>query len=397
MNAPPNPRALFLSPEAPWPAVGGGALRSASLLEYLAKRYDVDLVVFREPGAPDPALSIPARLAREIRVLNLPSHSRSQAARVLRNAIRAVRGVPPLVDRFAGFAAELERFLEGRRYALGLIEHLWCAPYREQAARHCDRMVLDLHNIESVLMSRSAAVEGWPAASVFRRFERASLAVERRWLPGFDLLLAASEHDARLVRELAPESRVHVYPNALPSAAQPVVPEEEVIAFSGNFDYHPNADAVRFFSRRIWPALRRRWPRLTWRLIGKRPEAVRKWTAGDPRIQVLGPVDDAIDALARAQVIVAPVRIASGTRVKILEAWAAARPVVSTTVGAEGLSAASGEDLLLADDPEQFAAAVSSLLASRQERERLGRAGRRRFEKEFTWQAAWSGLPPAGL
>ena len=80
MGAPANPRALFLSPEAPWPAVGGGALRSASLLEYLGKRYAVDLVVFREPGAPDPALSIPERLAREIRVLNLPSHSRSPVA-----------------------------------------------------------------------------------------------------------------------------------------------------------------------------------------------------------------------------------------------------------------------------------------------------------------------------
>jgi len=397
MGAPANPRALFLSPEAPFPAVGGGALRSASLLEYLGKRYAVDLVVFREPGAPDPALSIPERLAREIRVLNLPSHSRSPVARVLRNAARAVRGVPPLVDRFAGFAAELEQFLEGRHYALGLIEHLWCAPYREQAARHCERTVLDLHNIESVLMSRAAAVANWPAASVLRRFERAYLEVERRWLPGFDLLLAASDHDARLVRNIAPESRVQVYPNALPAAAEPVVPEEEVIAFSGNFDYGPNADAVRFFSRRIWPALRRRWPRLTWRLIGKRPEAVRKWTAGDSRIQVLGPVDDAIEALARARVVVAPLRIASGTRVKILEAWAAARPVVSTTVGAEGLSTSSGEHLLLADDAEQFAEAVSGLLASRQERERLGGAGRRRFEREFTWQAAWSRLPPAGL
>jgi glycosyltransferase involved in cell wall biosynthesis len=171
------------------------------------------------------------------------------------------------------------------------------------------------------------------------------------------------------------------------------VPEEEVIAFF-QFRLPPNAMQL-LFSRRSGSA-RRRWSWLTWR-DRWRPEAVRKWTDGDSRIQVLGPVGDAIEALARARVVVAPLRIASGTRVKILEAWAAARPVVSTTVGAEGLSTSSGEHLLLADDAEQFAEAVSGLLASRQERERLGRAGRRRFEREFTWQAAWSMLPPAGF
>jgi glycosyltransferase involved in cell wall biosynthesis len=108
-------------------------------------------------------------------------------------------------------------------------------------------------------------------------------------------------------------------------------------------------------------------------------------------------LDDAVEALAASQVAVVPLRAASGTRVKILEAWAAARSVVSTTLGAEGLSARDGEHLLLADTPEQFAEAVSSLLASVELRGSLGRAGRRLYEEEFTWQSAWPKLAQAGL
>src|SRR5580692_9265585 len=96
-------RALFLVPEAPYPTHGGGALRSASVLEYLARRYDVDIIVFREPGTPDPAVLLPAAMHRDILVLDLPHHRNDLLSRAARNAHRIVREVPPLVDRFSGF------------------------------------------------------------------------------------------------------------------------------------------------------------------------------------------------------------------------------------------------------------------------------------------------------
>lgn len=391
------PRALLLAPEAPYPVWGGGALRSASLLEYLGSRYALDVIVFREPHAADPARSMPRRLIRGIRVLDLPRHSKAPLARVARNMGRFLRGTPPLNDRFSGFASGMSGFLSGRRYDLAVIEHFWCAPYWEQIAPHAGVVVLDMHNLESVLMARSAETASWPAACAFRRFAAASLNLERQWLPRFSLLLAASHEDAERLRGITPLSRIHVCPNAIPLVPEPAVPEEHVIAFSGNLEYYPNTDAVRYFRGRIWPLLRRRWPGLVWRLIGRNPEAVRRHVRGDPRIQVSGPLDDAVEALAASQVAVVPLRAASGTRVKILEAWAAGRPVVSTTLGAEGLSATDGEHLLLADSPEQFAEAVSSLLASVVLRNSLGRAGRRLYEEEFTWQSAWSKLAQAGL
>ena len=149
----------------------------------------------------------------------------------------------------------------------------------------------------------------------------------------------------------------------------------------------PTVRRCAFSAREIWPRLRERWPGLVWRLVGKNPEAVQQFTAGDPRIEVHGQVDDAVAELARARVAVVPLLAGSGTRFKILEAWAAGLPVVSTPFGAEGLPVRDGEHLLLADSAAAFAEAVSRLLACRELRESLGTAGRLLLEKEFTWEA----------
>ncbi len=367
-------------------------MRTASLLHHLARFYEVDLLVFRQPGAADPALHLPAGLVRRICVIDLPANGRGFAARALRNAVRVTRAVPPLVDRFSGFAREVESALEGRRYDLGIVEHFWCAPYWDQISPVCARTVLDLHNIESRLHQRCAEVEGRAAAFAHRVFRDASLELERTWLPRFTQLLAVSEGDAELARAIAPGARITVYPNAIPLAPLPLRADEEVIVFSGNLEYHPNRSAVRFFRNEIWPLLREPWPRLIWRLVGKNPNSVRQFTSGDPRIEVQGQVDDAIRELARARVAVVPLLAGSGTRVKILEAWAAGLPVVSTTVGAEGLPARDGEHLLIADGSRAFAGAVSRLLKCSSLRENLGQAGRLLLEKEFTWERAWQKL-----
>jgi glycosyltransferase involved in cell wall biosynthesis len=392
-----RPSALFLSPEAPYPATGGGSLRSAALLEYLASRYAVDVVLFRDPRTPDPRLDFPEGMARRVEAIDLPYHSRGLVARAARNARRCVSGRPPLNDRFDGFGAQLARILEGQRYDLAVVEHFWCAPYHRQLQSHAGRVVLDLHNVESVYYARSALAEPWPASAALRRFERASRALEIRWLPRFSLVLATSEHDAQIVREIAPEATTCVYPNTIPFAPQPAVAEEPALIFSGNFEYQPNISAVRFFRDRIWPLLRGRWPGLGWRLVGRNPQGIARLVAGDPRIEVAGPVANAVEAIAAARVVVVPLLAGSGTRVKILEAWAAGRAVVSTSLGAEGLPVRHGEHLLLADAPDSFAEAVSRLLTSPAERQRLGCAGRALYETRFTREQGWKELARIGI
>lgn len=384
--------ALFLTPEAPYPLAGGGALRSASLLEYLAARYAVDVVVFREPGADDPRVSFPRGLVRRLCVIDLPHHRRHAPARAWRTAVRLARGVAPLVDRFSGFGDAVAAFVAGCRYHVAVVEHSWCAAYHEQAAAAAARTVLDLHNIESILHARCGRAEGMPQAAVHRIFARASLAFERRWFPRYNCLLTPSEQDARWAARMAPRSRVVVYPNALPVIPAPARSEEDVVAFSGNLGYHPNLSAVRFFARDIWPALRARYPGLRWRLVGRNEQAVCRIVGDDSRIECTGPVTDAIAQLARAKVAVVPLLAGSGTRLKILEAWAAATPVVSTRLGAEGLPVKDGENILLADCPAEFARAIDALLAHDALRRRIGLAGRALYESCLTWPAAWSNL-----
>jgi len=386
------PSALFISPEAPYPLAGGGALRSASLLNFLARRWQVDMITFRQPGAPDPREYMPAGLVRILHVLDLPPNARHTAARAWRNAGRLARRITPLLDRFAGFGGEIVAAIGVRHYDLAAVEHFWCAPYWEQAAAVSDITILNLHNIESVLHARCAESGTGPQSFAHRAFQKICRDLEEQWLPRFTLLLAASEADANEVRAISPRSDVLVYPNSIPFVPAPARRKEDVVVFSGNLEYHPNLEAVRYFRREIWPQLRAQWPGLVWRLIGKNPQAVAKIVSGDPRIELRGPVDDAIVELARAKVAIVPILAGSGTRVKIIEAWAAGVPVVSTPAGAEGLSARANEHLLLASDASGFANAVSRLLGDGDLRCQLGRAGRYLFEHEFTWEAAWKGL-----
>ena len=363
-------KALFLSPEQPVAGSGGGGLRSASLLEYLRQNYSVDVMDFV-----------------------LRPHSKNFAAKAWRNSMRLLRGVPPLFDRYSGYEDQLSARLGAEKYGLGVVEHFWCASYAPLLRTHCQTLILDLHNIESQLAQTHAKAARWPASWASGRFAEAYRRLEHEWLPHFDAVLVTSEEDARFVEH----PRVIVYPNALPEIPVPDVEEDNCIVFSGNLEYHPNIEAVRWFRSRIWPRIRAQHSSVEWRLIGKNPKAVARWTSGDDRIRVIGPVEDAVAEIARAKVAVVPLLSGSGTRFKILEAWAAERAVVSTLIGAAGLGARDQEHLLIAGDAGAFAAAVSRLLHDAPLRRKLGQAGRALYLSRFTWSAAWQNLKDAGL
>jgi glycosyltransferase involved in cell wall biosynthesis len=392
-----NSSALVLAPEAPYPVIGGGPLRTASLLRWLSHRYDTDLIVFREPGAPDPRLAIPPALLRDVQIIELPYHSKDRLARAGRNLKRYLRGTPPLVDRFSRFDAAIAQIVAGRSYAVGIIEHFWCARYVKVLRPFCERVVLDLHNIESVLLARSAGAENWATAAVMRRFANACRRLEHRLLPQFSSLLVSSDADRIHTLQAAPLVPTIVYPNAIPLVPRPVSEKVDEIAFSGNLAYLPNIAAIRFFNKRVWPILRNRWPALRWRVVGRNHEHLRTSLAGDDRIRFTGAVDDAISELATARAAVVPLLAGSGTRVKIVEAWAAGLPVISTQVGAEGLPGVRGEHLLIEDDPSDFARAVSSVLEFPTLAKSLGDNGRRLYETDLTWDAAWKHLDNSGL
>jgi glycosyltransferase involved in cell wall biosynthesis len=384
----PRPSALFLSAESPYPAIGGGPLRSASLLEFLAQRYDVDVTLFNEKQSPDPRIFFPGGRVRRISVIDLPYHSKSTLARYGRGAWRLAANRPPLLDRFSGFERQIATAVGRETYDLAVVEHIWCAPYIKQIRPLARRVLLDAHNIESVWHDRVARTGGALQAIAFRRFARACRRFERHWLPQFDAVIVTSEEDAKH----AAGARTVIYHNAMPSVDRPVRKEEEVIVFTGNLEYQPNITAVEHFHEKIWPLLRERVPDLVWRIAGKNPDGIARFINGDARIHVIGPMEDAIATLASAKVAVVPLLSGSGTRFKIIEAWAAGTPVVSTRLGAEGLPYNAGEHLLICDDPGEFAEAVAFLLEAPEARAQLAEAGRRLYETSFTWDVAWSTL-----
>ncbi len=389
-----KPPALFLSVDAPYPIVGGGPMRAASLLEYMARHFAVHAIIFREPGAPHPADAIPPGLVTKVDTVPLPFHFKGQFARILRTASRLARNRPPLFDRFSGFEDIIAQHVAGRQYEAALLDHFWTAPYAAVLRDCTKRLVMDLHNVDSAWHHSMADSERGLPSYGFRRFARAALEFERQWLPQFDDILTTSVSDAALVQGIVPDARICVYPNAIPYVAPPPRAERLEIVFSGNLEYPPNVRAVQFFNDKIWPALQSRWPQLRWKILSRNPDAIRGLAARDPRIELTGFVQDAIAVLAQSQVAVVPVLAGSGTRIKILEAWAARTPVVSTRIGAEGLECKDRDHLLLADDPESFTTAVSELLALPDDRARIGAAGRRLYEERYTWQAAWNALGP---
>lgn len=344
---------------------GGGPLRTASILEYLRKRdFAVDLILFNAPSEP-PGFE-------DVLSINLPKHSKSLPARLVRNAFRFIRQVPPLVDRFSGYEKLMAKWLEGRTYDVAVIEHFWAAPYVDLLRRHAVRVVCNLHNVESVWLKGMRL----PFVSAARR-------LEHNLLPMFDTVLVTSKDDAARI----PVPSV-VYPNAIPFREKPVRPAvvagQPRIAMSANFEFAPNSQGAQWFARKVWPLLNH----IPWKLIGRYSEQMSLGVA-------TGPVEDALPELARVDVAIVPLLAGSGTRLKILEAWAAGTPVVSTTIGCEGLGVTSGVELLIGDTPEQFADAVERLLESKHLRAALAIMGRRRYEEEFTWPKAWEKLDEA--
>ncbi|HWD98131.1 MAG TPA: glycosyltransferase [Bryobacteraceae bacterium] len=383
----------MLSPEAPYPLNGGGAYRTASLLHYFARLAPVDLIFISNTGRP--AL-LPEGLVRSQTVIPLPPHRRDALARFSRNAVRAARGAPPLIDRLSGLGPAIREAIPDRHYDMGVIEHFWCAPYAREMFRVCSRAILNLHNVESVLHERCASAGGVLERAAHARFARASRKLEARLLPEFSAVLATSETDASLVRGITPRANIFVYPNALPWTPVPNTPQNDArpqnaVVFSGNFEYHPNIDAAGYLIREIWPAVRQARPDVKLRLVGRGEEHIRHLVRHDS-VETTGPVEDALAEIAAAAVVIAPLRAGSGTRIKILEAWAAARPLVATTLAAEGLAARHGENCLIADNAVDLSTFVLNLLASSEERLRIGLRGRCTFEHLYNWGVVWKEL-----
>jgi glycosyltransferase involved in cell wall biosynthesis len=212
---------------------------------------------------------------------------------------------------------------------------------------------------------------------------------ERSALRRASAVTAVSGADAETMQAWGVQ-RVTVVPNGvdfdLYSDLGALESDENAIISVSSLDWFPNVDAIEYFSREIYPIIRQEIPYATLRVVGRRPsDELKNKLASVPGVELLGEVADVRPHLERAAVVVVPLRIGGGSRLKILEALASAKAVVSTSVGVEGLELRLGEDLMVADSPLEFAKCVVDLLRRKEARKLLGEAGRRRVSATYDW------------
>jgi len=386
-------RILFLTPQWPYPPQQGASLRNFYVLRALALRHDVTLLSYAEADQTADAqpLSDWARVRPPIAVVARTTARRLGQLLTTRAPDVALR------LRSEAFETALAELLRAERFDAVQIEGIelaWTIPAVRAASTA--RIILDCHNAETELQRRAgqgdrARPGRWPAA-VYSAIQARRLRQYERWaLRAADAVVAVSEEDRRHLMALAGDGRpIACIPNALAVDDyrwDGVVPESVRfdLVFTGKMDYRPNVDGVLWFAEAVWPLVRKARPATTWAVVGQRPHARLDALRSQPGIALTGRVAEVQPYLAGAAVYVVPLRIGSGTRLKLIESMAAGCAVVSTTVGAEGFPVESGRELVLADMPEEFAAAVLALLADPTQRSALGERARV-FAAQYDWR-----------
>jgi len=235
--------------------------------------------------------------------------------------------------------------------------------------------VLFQHNVESILWRRQAAAERHVLKRLVYGLEAAKMErYERAAVGRFDHVLAVSDADRAAMAEMTDTSRISVVPTGVDTNAfKPAVRNgspQPIVVFLGSMDWEPNIDGVQYFVDAIWSRIRAAVPDARFQVVGRNPSLPVRRLASES-IEIVGTVPSVVEYLHRAAAVVVPLRVGGGTRLKIYEAMAAAKAVVSTTVGAEGLDVTDGRDIVLADTPERFATAVTRILHDAPERRRL--------------------------
>jgi glycosyltransferase involved in cell wall biosynthesis len=252
-------------------------------------------------------------------------------------------------------------------------------------------VVLDSDNVESILLRRMMELNG---TKLSPHNVLAIESVEKHALKRADLVLACSKNDARLISDMVPDSMVEIIPNGVDLEfyryhfnQKNVLNDRITLLYSGLFSYWPNTDASVYFASEILPIIRKKLPQVVFRMVGGYPTSEVMSLAEKKGVEVIPDVPDIRPYMSAADILVVPLRAGSGTRLKILEAFAIGLPVVTTPIGCEGLDVIAGDHLMIAEEPEEFAQQVITLVKSPEMRKRMGANGRKLVEEKYGWKA----------
>lgn len=432
-------RILFFAPKECWPPDTGAKLRNYYLARSLSQEADVTYLGFKDndgqdltgshagPGnhsqplitsmsardTVDASFADPALLFRK--TISVGRSSRYSIRNVIRGALTRV---PLTILNYTTneMAAQLSLLLTENDYDIVQMESLHLAAYLPliRSARSKPRVICDWHNIESELMSRYSQHQPSTPRRLYGTMTARRLRDYEAWaIPQFDAHLTVSQRDADQISKLAPDGNVFVLENGVDiehfRTCQAERSPSEVtgtngatshhpglamgpdarkrLAYVGSMDYHANQDAAIHFAREIWPGILNALPGLTFTIVGRKPSEAVKSLSLIPGVEVTGTVSDVRPYYREAIAAIVPLRVGGGSRLKILESMAAGVPVISTVLGAEGLVVEKGENILIAETPEDFLRAITRLSQDRVQWARLSAGGRRLVSDRYSWES----------
>lgn len=398
---PSRPRLLFLSQLLPFPPDGGAYIRTHHILRLLAQVYDVTALCFyrrRERPTPEHVQEAVRALSRWARVEAFEIPQEHSRGRFLTDNLLGVafrRAFVLDMYRSAPYRRRVTELLREERYDIVHVDSMDMAAYLPLLDP--ERVVVVHHNVESQLLERRAVNERSRALATYSRFHAPLYrALEREWCPKVALNVLVSSEDARELRDRVGTARTVVVPNGIDTEGiDPMPGGARGIACVGGIISTANRDALYHLGENILPQLRRLVGDVPVTWVGRATDAQRREFADRFGIRLTGYVDDVAPHLADAACFVVPIRIGGGTRVKIVDAWARAKAVVSTSTGAEGLAIEEGRNILIRDDPGEFAAAVAQVLQDAPLRADLERHGRATAERVYSWGVVGQGLVAA--
>jgi len=382
-----RPRILFLAHLFPLPLDSGGKIKSYYTLKTLAADYDVCILAYVRTGEEQDLVPELRNICPDIDIVPLRRNRLTQASDLLTSLLRN-RSFIISRDFRREMKLAFDRLVEDFCPDIVHIDHLQMAQFVDFGAPY--KTVLDNHNVEAMIIRRVAETADSPGMRLYASVEWPKLQrYETDCCCKCDLVLTVSDEDNATLRHLT-DHRAHI--RTVPIGVDtdyhsPVkrAPNSRNILSIGTMYWPPNVDSMLYFSKEIFPLVKKQIPEAILTIAGQKPTASIRALAADASIKVTGYVDDSRTVAQDCGVFIVPLRSGSGVRVKILNALAMGLPVVSTSVGAEGLDVISGKHLILADDRDSFARAVIDVLTKPSLANTIGRNAREFVCGQYSW------------
>jgi glycosyltransferase involved in cell wall biosynthesis len=382
---------IWLSHFVPYPPRGGAPHRSYNLIRLAAKHFRVHLVMFERPpqnlAAKQKAQREFGKFCQDVEFweMSYPWRGREWWLRLMASPFQRWPHVANVYDSPL-LQQRWQALLSKYPDAIVHIDTTDLAPFVRPALTH--RVVLNHHNCESAMLERRARVEDNPAARLYLSGQaHKQRRLEADICPAVAMNLTVSETDMLELRKSASTAVCEVVENGTDTDyfhPMPELAEPNSLVFAGSLGWHPNDSGLQFFRREIWPLLGETKPTLY--IAGQNPQQwMKEWATGESRVQLIAGPDDIRPWIARGAVYVCPIIDGGGTRLKLLDAMAMAKAIVSTKVGCEGLDVRDGVEMLIADDAKAFAKKTLELLTDQKRADELAHGGRALVMRRFAW------------